>query len=380
MNTEELIGSNKRGSVPKHRLVQLLKIAIGVIITLTVLLVILVCFLIFGNQENLNEADNDESLDLAIAVISQFFNKSKSSASASANLAVHFGEGNATISKPFKDAIQACWYYHANYKHSHPYTVLWNKPDARNLYPKIRVIAEPAYWSAENCSMEKKEIKLIGTEYTKHTIEAQFGKGDNFIPIATSHAFYKSALYFDDVGRVTERKIIKSDFEYKSSDLCDYITLAAEKNNYIQCEKKKASDSDKWIDGLKNRINSFNILQIDSISGQIKINMENTPDPFREAIILYIKERKKLHDELAKEGCGVISIEPKSRNKQNQLIKTSLAFLCHKEKGGSHVRLMQRISEDMHSYFHSFLIESSPTAAINNPNTANPATIGNAPK
>ncbi len=133
------------------------------------------------------------------------------------------GEVDATVSRPFKDATQACWYYHANYENSHPYTVLWNKPDKEDSFPKIRVIAEPAHWQAEKCTKEKGEVRLVGIEYTKHSIEAQFEKNKNFVQVATSEAYYRSALFFDKKnGRITERKLLsnkdrkESNFEYVS--------------------------------------------------------------------------------------------------------------------------------------------------------------------
>lgn len=67
---------------------------------------------------------------------------------------------------------------------------------------------------------------------------------------------------------------------------------------------------------------------------------------YSRAINLYIKERQKLHKDLVKQGCGAISIEPKEKKEAGKLIETSIVFLCFKETG-SHVRLMQRTSEEV---------------------------------
>lgn len=291
-----------------------------------------------------------------------FDNIGKVTGKSSTSGGVHIqGDVDATVSRPFKDAIQACWYYHANYVNSHPYTILWNKPDEEGNYPKIRVIADPAYWQAEKCIKENGQVKLIGIEYTKHAIHAQSGINENFIQIATSEAYYRSALFFDRNGRITERKVLsnkdrkESNFEYISSAfLCDLIKDATDRRN-VEClnpEKGKENTSESleersnsnenkkytFID-LKQRPDNFNILQIVEL-------YPGDSEGYSQAIIRYIKERENLHTELVKKGCGAISIEPELAEANGELIQTSIAFLCLKESGPhSHVRLMHRVSE-----------------------------------
>lgn len=89
--------------------------------------------------------------------------------------------------------------------------MLWNKPQEKGVYPKIRVIAETASWSAQNCEIENKEVGLIGLEHTRHSIEAQFNENSDFIHIATSDAYYQSKLSFDHVGKITGRKVLDGD-------------------------------------------------------------------------------------------------------------------------------------------------------------------------
>lgn len=256
------------------------------------------------------------------------------------------GDVDATVSIPFKDAIQACGYYHANYKNSHSYTVLWNKSKVEGGYPKIRVIAEPAYWQAEKCTQEEGEVKLIGIEYTKHSIEAQLEKNKGFVQIATSDAYYRSALFFDGNGRITERKVLKSDFEYEYesvySNLCYVLNEAMEKED--RCDKI-TSQGIKHFKDLTKKKSDFNILKITSGFNPDKGSKES--EAYSEAIILYIKEREKLHKELVEKGCGAISIEPDLEQDSGDFLQTSIAFLCLKKSRASHshVRLMHRVSE-----------------------------------
>ncbi len=220
------------------------------------------------------------------------------------------GSVDATVSRPFKDAAQACWYYHANYENSHPYTILWKKPEGKDNYPKIRVIAESAYWQAEKCTKEKGEVKLIGIEYTKHSIEAQFEeiKGseneENFVQIATSKAYYRSALSFDKNGRITERKLLESDFEYEYESVYHHLCYLMEREG--RCDKVPGQV--KRYEDLKKKKNNFNILEVVSNFDPDKNSIER--EKYHQAMILYIKEREKLHTELVETGCGAISIEP----------------------------------------------------------------------
>lgn len=263
--------------------------------------------------------------------------------SASNNLSIHFGDGDATVSQPFKDATQACWYYHANYEHSHPYTLLWERSEETKNFPKIRVIAQPAYWSAQDCRIEKGDISLIGIEYTKHTIEAQFNDYSNFIPIATSEAYYKSKLNFDKEGRITDRKVLISDFTCKILDAFSsptkYCSVFTQKQN--QAEKKIE------IKKLKTSKDSFNYLEIIPNSKYTKNVAAEEYDLYKQAINLYVLKRNELHEGLAKEGCGAISIEPKFEDDYGNINPTMLAFLCYKKAGGSHVRMMRRTADDI---------------------------------
>lgn len=283
------------------------------------------------------------------------------------------GSVEATVSRPFKDATQACWYYHANYTHSHSYTVLWNRDKNFNVNPKmtvkIRVIAEPAHWQAENCIEENGQVKLVGIEFTEHSIEAQFTeetgseqgkeqgkkavseKNNDFVEIAKSRAYYKSALFFDKNGRITERKVLsnkgKGDFQYISSPhLCEVIKKATTRGE-VECPNSKVKDLDLkeqyTFQKLLGRSDNFNILQIgyDSNPDINSIGLEK----YHQAIIFYIIERENLHKELSQQGCGAISIEPEFRDDFGKFIQTSIAFLCFKKSGPSHVRLMHRVSE-----------------------------------
>lgn len=263
--------------------------------------------------------------------------------STSSGIHIH-GEVDAMVSRPFKDATQACWYYHANYENSHPYTVLWNKPDKEDSFPKIRVIAESAYWQAEKCTKENGQVKLAGIEYTKHTIEAQFEKNQGFVQIATSDAYYRSAIFFDkNNGRITERKVLAnyggSDFEYESSPhMCDVIKEVKKIGKFECSNPKKEKHTFK---SLKERNGNFNILEIRS-----DFDPRKDREKYRQAIMLYIEEREELHTKLAKKGCGAISIEPELTEDPEIHFQTSIAFLCLKGSGThSHVRLMHRINE-----------------------------------
>jgi len=256
------------------------------------------------------------------------------------------GSVDATVSRPFKDAAQACWYYHANYENSHPYTVLWKKSKVEDGYPKIRVIAEKAYWQAEKCTKEKSEVKLIGIEYTKHSIEAQFKENKGFELIATSDAYYRSALSFDKAGRITERRVLESDFEYEYESESEYSHLCYALNKVQKkedrCDRVSSLEPKKFQD-LKKKKNEFNSLKIASNFDPDKNSID--PEEYRQAIILYIKERENLHTELSRQGCGAISIEPELVEDSGNLFNTSIAFLCFKESG-SHVRLMHRVSKE----------------------------------
>ncbi len=256
------------------------------------------------------------------------------------------GSVDATVSRPFKDAAQACWYYHANYQNSHAYTILWKKSKVKDGYPKIRIIAEPAYWQAERCTEESGEVKLTGIEYTEHSIEAQFGKDKDFVQIATSKAYYRSALFFDEYGRITERRVLKSNFKYKSTnkELCKIIEMAERENGVkVKCEDAEGRERMRFLE-LKEEIDNFNILMIDSDFNPSK-NWIN-PNQYQQAIIFYVEEREKLHTELVKEGCGAISVEPKLTEDSGNIFQTSIAFLCLKKSGKhSHMRLMHRVSE-----------------------------------
>lgn len=284
--------------------------------------------------------------DWVVDAISKFTNKASSSA-ASASVSIDYLGGGATVSSPFKDAIQACWYYHANYKNSHPYTLLWKKPTKEDVYPKIRVIADPAYWSAQNCEIEKGEVSLIGLEHTKHSIEAQFDKNSDFTHIATSDAYYRSKLSFDHTGRITGRKILQSDFTCKFYGEFDntgefWGVFDNEKKRCARTALQAQLRGKEKIQALKEKNSTFNDLEI-----ILTPRFDQNNHVHREAINLYIKEREGLHKELVEQGCGAISIEPKSEKKETgKLIETSIAFLCFKESG-SHVRLMQRTSEEV---------------------------------
>lgn len=299
------------------------------------------------------------------------------------NLSIHYdGKDNkdnnkdAMVSRSFEDEIQACWYYHANYKNSHPYTLLWEKSEKGEEHPKIRIIADPAYWYAHSCIIKEGKVRLIGTEYTKHSIEAQLSENKDFIRIAESNAYYQSELIFDQKGRPTERKVLESDFKCVVKDNFDCKT---ERFYSIKEKKFESKDEERikmegQIRDLKNENTPFNKLEIIITKNAKEGFIRNkVPVPRRKprgiksapqavgfqpdfaprdeglnpaeikAIKLYIREREKLHRNLAEEGCGVISIEPnpKKEAKTDSLVKPSIAFLCFKESG-SHVRLMQR--------------------------------------
>lgn len=274
------------------------------------------------------------------------------------------GAVDATVSMPFKDATQACWYYHADYANSHPYTVLWKKSEAKGGYPIIRVIAEPAYWRAEKCTRKNGKVKLRGIEYTKHSIEAQFSDETGFVQIATSEAYYRSALFFDKNGRITERKVLESDFGYEYdhdesvyksvfSHIC-HIHKKPEECHVPNDEMKKENRHDeiprRKFKDLTSKKDNFNYLIITS-----GLNLgRNLGEPeseeskiYHRAVNLYIEKRKDLHEGLVKDGCGAISIEPELTEDPQNLFRTSIAFLCLKKSGEqSHVRLMHRVSGD----------------------------------
>lgn len=334
-------------------------------------------FILFLWYFPFKDLDDKKNVDWFIDSISKITGKS----SIPIGVQIH-GDVDATVSMPFKNAAQACWYYHANYENSHAYTVLWDKSELVKVDPeilvKIRVIAEPAYWQAERCTKEDGQVKLIGIEYTKHSIEARLeekkekaqGKKDKgFVKIASSEAYYRSALFFDKDGRITERKVLENqekkdrkeggNFEYESSPgrLCVAVKQATNNRN-VECPNPKKENTSQSLEerpdpdenekytfkSLKKRSDNFNVLKISSDFEPFKDSL-NSKD-YRQAIMLYIKEREKLHSELVTKGCGAISIEPELTEDTGNFFQTSIAFLCLKKSGKqSHVRLMHRVSE-----------------------------------
>lgn len=232
------------------------------------------------------------------------------------------GSGDAKIHTVFTGgASQACWYYHANYETSHPYTVLWEISGKNKVYPKIRVIADKGKWEAEKCVRKQADqksannktedswvIKLIGTETIEHRIEAQFKENDEYFHIANASAKYPSALQFNDQGIIIHRKVL----EPEEND-----TKYGNKTNPIP-----------------NKYTSYD---------------------YNEALEIYETEREELHRNLYEVGCGAISVQPILSNDNNQeaknddnnkfieLEKPSIIYICHKEGKKSHVRVMQRI-------------------------------------
>jgi hypothetical protein len=305
------------------------------------------------------------------------------SISVSQGLPVTYGDKGAIISKEFNDSLQACWYYHANYKHLHPYNLFWSvsvdeEDSSTPKFPKIRVIAE-ANWYGQNCvyhtldNVEPKQtdsqqmqsvaqqVMLLGIEYTKHRIEAQMSESDDFIHIADSEAYYGSELIFGEKGRITERKILKSKKDYQ----CKAFGLEKWKSEncvFVPDIKDRKKIKDRIEDLLKKEAKEtdfrFNILEIYPLFKPESLNapekkLKIPEKEFREAIETYIEKRKKLHNKLIEEGCGVLTIEPqlggisqdkdKSQEmKEKKAIKPAIAFLCLKEGAPSHVRLMIR--------------------------------------
>jgi len=266
-----------------------------------------------------------------------------STSQTNSNLSInYYGAKDGIVSRPFKDGMQACWYYHANYKNLHPYTLLWEKSKKVDTYLKIRVIANPAYWYAQSCIKDEGKVKLIGIEYTKHAIEVQLNKDEDFIHIASSNAYYQSELLFDNEGRINARKVLKSDIN------CVTNNFDCKTGQFIGAlEKKNESDGgrirrEKRIKELKEKNSPFNELEIiPTPQFNLKKTSAEEYKKYVEATQFYIEERNKLHQNLAEEGCGVISIEPEPKKETGILIKPSIAFLCFKESE-SHVRLMQR--------------------------------------
>lgn len=303
----------------------------------SIFVIVILVFVYLKNIEYFKDKDPDWILD----TISKFTNKA--SASASASVSIHYGDGDATVSRPFKDAIQACWYYHANYKNSHPYTLLWGKSSKEGVYPRIRVIADPAYWSAQNCKIEKGEVSLIGLEHTKHSIEAQFNESSDFVHVATGHAYYQSKLSFDHAGRITGRKVLESNFD------CKFFGVFNNTEGKCVLTPQGQIKGKEQIQALKEKKSTFNDLEINPVLRLFDRNKVTAEEYVQNSQVInfYIKEREKLHDQLTKQGCGAISIEPKPEKEETRkLIETSIALLCFKETG-SHVRLMQRTSEEI---------------------------------
>lgn len=255
---------------------------------------------------------------------------------------IHFGERDALISRQFSDASQACWYYYGEYEHLHPY-ILWSAGmgnSNESNFPKIRVIAE-ANWDARNCAYDEPQfqVKLLGVEYTKHRIEVQLSKNSDFIHIANSYAYYGSELIFDNVGRIRERKILSPSNNHKFN--CKIFGLNKE-NTLSDCksdkkESRKEKDRKEKIEELAKETNlHFNDLEI--VIAEEKYNKLSKDEIV--TISSYIEKRKDLHEKLAQDGCGVITIEPVLKNKSYGSVKPAIAFLCFKDDVKSHVRLM----------------------------------------
>lgn len=302
-----------------------------------------------------------ESDGLVFKIIGAINASSNAPSPGSKDLAIPWDGKNksAIVSPIISDPLQACWFYYANYINSHPYTILWEESmnaEGTEGGDKIRVIADPAYWYAHSCVKENNKVKLIGLEYTRHSIEAKLKKNekDGFVHIASSDAFYRSELIFDEQGRIVERKVLKADdYDCKifssSREILSLLASNSVKDSRRKCDKEESikdveseEERRKKIENLKKQDNPFNKLEIRPTK---KFSKEHI-----DIIYFYVDKRNQVHKNLTEKGCGVISVEPKpeenpkekTKEKAVSLIKPSIAFLCYKEGGGSHVRLMQR--------------------------------------
>lgn len=294
-------------------------------------------------------------------------------AQAQSSLAINLGSlGEATINEKFGDDIKACWYYQATYKNLHPYTVLWEETEYKRkrngeiIYDpyntdnkifdlRIRVIADNGIWVANTCIKEKDNsdgkmvVKLVGEESIEHRIEAQFQKNGPYEHIANAVAIYNSTLHFDDKGNITHRRVKKSDtykcrfpeslFEEIFRSSIPYLCELEYYRNEIEPEYKN--------DGSINYKNELTISGpiVDSASEIKKLKQKS--GKLREnvkAIEFYLKKRMELHDDLVKNGCGTLTIQPDyiANEKTGQLEKPSIIYVCHKKGKKSHVRVMVR--------------------------------------
>ena len=99
--------------------------------------------------------------------------------------------------------------------------------------------------------------------------------------------------------------------------MCDVIKEAKNIGKFECPDQKKKKHTFK---SLKERSDNFNILEVRS---DFDVARDwNNLRVYRQAIMLYIKEREKLHSELVTKGCGAISIEPEL--KENSFFQTSI--------------------------------------------------------
>ena len=181
-------------------------------------------------------------------------------------------------------------------------------------------------------------MKLIGAETINHRIEAQLNETSDFKHIADAKANYSSELIFDDSGRIIERKIKGGDYK------CAMHISFKENGIYLpdDCSDVLTNDKSKQ-DGNSRKIGNSYSNSI--VIRPIKIQEHKKEDNYVKALKLYIDKRKQMHDKLAVQGCGVVTIEPErvENKKAKESMKPSIVFLCYKDSPEkSHVRVMVR--------------------------------------
>lgn len=287
----------------------------------------------------------------------------------------HLGLSEVRITGEFGSAIQACWFYQSTYRNLHPYTVLW-EISGENEYPKIRVIAKDIIWDAHTCitqkgnpNGDKKEItKLIGDDSLTHRIEAKMRESEEYQHIADAKAYYRSVLHFDDKGRIVHRKIKRAEvYNYSFPDslhnylLQDSLPEKNYRNKILKCEAKDTEEEklecrivSAQSESPKNLGVDYNnvIITDPPTAGESPFNKFG--EDYVEAIVLYVEKRTNLHNNLAKDGCVAISVEPTSQesilsnNGDKNVIylvkQPSIIFMCHKRNEDSHIRAIVRES------------------------------------